>query len=544
MPPRPDRSGTADIPSAVAAKKKKWSLQMVWVVPIVAALAGGWLAVQAILKQGPTITISFESANGIEAGKTQIKYKEVQIGLVTGVVLSEDRKRVIATAEMSKQAEGLITGDAKFWVVSPRVSLSSVSGLNTLFSGVYIGMAAGKSATRQREFTGLEVPPVLTADQPGRHFTLKSDKMGSLDIGAPIYLRQVQVGQVVAQQLDKDGEGVTIQVFINAPHDKFVKTRSRFWEASGLDVSLNASGFQVNTESFVAMLIGGLAFGTSLDAQDAPPADANAIFSLYPNRAEAFKQPDVAVQRFRLLFRESIRGLAVGAPVDFRGINIGEVKSIGVEYDQKDKQVLMVVDVDIYAERMRARYVGGEKAAPERGPRQLQAFLAGGLRAQLRTGNLLTGQLFIALDFFPNAPKVKVDLTKQPVVVPTMPSSLIGLEESFSSILRKIDKMPLDELTADLRQTMQTLDKTLKSVDQLAVNFNTNVAPELSAAMAEGKKALTTAQDVLASESPLQQDLRNALREIARAAESLRILADMLDRQPEALIRGKKETTP
>jgi len=538
-PHRPDLPDNAAIPSAVAARKRKWSLPLVWLVPIVAALAGGWLAVQAILNQGPTITISFESAHGIEAGKTQIKYKEVQIGLVTGVALSEDRTRVIVTAEMTKQAEDFITEDARFWVVSPRVSLSSVSGLGTLFSGVYIGMAAGKSTTRHTAFTGLEIPPVLTSDQPGRSFVLKSESMGSLDVGAGVYFRQTPVGQVVALELDKDGNGVSIQVFVNSPYDQFVKTRTRFWEASGLDVSLTASGLQVNTESFVAMLVGGIAFGTSADAQNASTANAGSTFRLHPNRSDAFKQPDTSVQRFRFLFRESVRGLAVGAPVDFRGINIGEVVAIGVEFDAKARQILMVVDVDIYAERLSSRYIGGEKATPMSGPERMQAMLEGGLRAQLQTGNLLTGQLFVALDFFPGAPRFKPDLTRQPIVVPTVPSAMNSLQDSLASILKKVDQMPLDELVVDLRQAIRSLDKTLKDVSELSTTFNAEVTPELRAAVIEGKRAMSSAQSVLESESPLQNDLRNALREIARAAESLRILADTLERRPEALIRGK-----
>lgn len=540
-PRTPDLDG---IPTAIAAPKRKWAPQLVWLVPIVAALAGGWLAVQSILNTGPTITITFESANGIEAGKTQIKYKEVQIGLVTAMTLTPDRQRVLVTAEMRKEAEPFLVEDAKFWVVSPRVSVSSVSGLSTLFSGVYIGMAVGQAEQRRKEFTGLEVPPVLTSNQPGRHFVLKSENLGSIDVGSPIYFRQVPVGQVVAQELNKDGSGVSIQVFINAPYDKFVKPRSRFWPASGIDVTLSAAGIQVNTESLVSVLVGGLAFRTPPDALESPPADANTVYHLFPDRAAAFQQPDTVVQKYRLVFRESVRGLSVGAPVDFRGINIGEVKTIGIDFDRKNQQVLIVVDVDIYPERMRSRVAQGATDASERGIKLVETLVNRGLRAQLRTGNLLTGQLFVALDFFPGQPKVKLDTAKLPIEVPTIPSPMTELQTSLAGILKKLDELPLGELATELRKAVQSLDKTLQSADKLLQRLDTEVAPEARTALIEARKTLTEANQMLSAESPVRQELQDMLREITRAAESVRALADLLDRQPEALIRGKRENAP
>jgi paraquat-inducible protein B len=457
--------------------------------------------------------------------------------------LSPDRKRVLVTAEMKKEAEPFLVEDAKFWVVSPRVSISSVSGLGTLFSGVYIGMEVGKSEQKSREFTGLEIPPVLTSDQPGRHFVLKSETLGSIDVGSPIYFRQVQVGQVVAQELNADGTGVSIQVFINAPYDKFVKSRTRFWPASGIDVTLSASGIQVNTESLVALLVGGLAFRTPHDALESPAADANTVFNLFPDRAAAYRQPDTVIQKYRLVFRESVRGLSVGAPVDFRGISVGEVKDIGIDYDRKDQQILIVVDVDIYPDRMRSRVAKGATDPAERGIKLVEILVNRGLRAQLRSGNLLTGQLYVALDFFPNARKVKLDTAKLPIEVPTIESPMAELQTSLAGILKKVNDLPLNELAAELRKAVQSLDKTLVGVDKLVQRLDNEIAPEARTALIEARKTLTEANQMLSSESPVRQELQDMLREITRAAESVRALADLLDRQPEALIRGKKESS-
>ncbi|MBS1138079.1 MAG: hypothetical protein H6R11_2033 [Proteobacteria bacterium] len=243
-----------EIPAAVAVPRRRWSPSLVWLIPIVAAVIGGWLAVKGILERGPTVTIGFNTAEGLEAGKTRIKYKDVDIGLVKSIALAEDRKGVVVTAELTKQAEDFLVEDTRFWVVRPRVAGGSVSGIGTLFSGAYIGFDAGKSAVPRREFTGLETPPVVTAGLPGRHFILTSEDLGFLDIGAPIYFRRIPVGQVVAFELDKDGAGVTFKIFINAPYDRYVTGNTRFWQASGVDVTLDAGGFRVNTESLASIL--------------------------------------------------------------------------------------------------------------------------------------------------------------------------------------------------------------------------------------------------------------------------------------------------
>jgi paraquat-inducible protein B len=242
-PPEPP-----EIPEAVPAGRLSRTLQLVWIIPLVAAVVGGWLAIKAILEHGPTVTISFQSAEGLEAGKSRIKFKEVDIGVVKSITLSADRKSVIATAELVKDIEPMLGDDTRFWVVRPRISGGTVSGLTTLLSGSYIGVDFGKSNKRRREFVGLETPPVITIDAPGRAFTLRSDTIGSLDVGSPIYYRRLQVGQVTGYTLDEAGKNVIIKIFINAPYDRFVTSNTRFWHASGFDLSVAPGGVKLETQ--------------------------------------------------------------------------------------------------------------------------------------------------------------------------------------------------------------------------------------------------------------------------------------------------------
>jgi paraquat-inducible protein B len=431
--------------------------------------------------------------------------------------------------------------DTRFWVVRPRVAASGVTGLTTLVSGSYIGVDVGKSADRRDDFVGLETPPTISTDRPGRLFVLRGEDMGSLDVGSPVYFRRVQVGQVVGFDLEKDGFGVTLRIFVGSPYDRFVKLDSRFWQASGIDLTVDATGLKLNTESLVALAVGGIAFQTPEELLGSPEARAETHFTLHPNRAKALAHPDTLAENFVLNFKESLRGLSVGAPVDFRGVVIGEVTDIEVNLNPANHDLTMPVSVRLYPERLlaRNRRVTEEQRRVE--PHALfDRLVARGLRAQLRNGNLLTGQRYVALDFFPGKTPAKLAWDTDPVELPTIPGSLEGLQTTLTEIAGKLGKVPFDAIGNDLRQALQTLDRTLKRTEQLVTRVDTEIAPEARAAISDARKTLGAAERTLAADAPLQQDMRETLREVTRAAESLRTLLDYLERHPESLIRGKK----
>ena len=531
------------IPEAVAEPKRRHSLQLVWLIPIVATIIGGTLAVRTYLAKGPTITISFKTGEGLEAGKTKIKYKDVEVGVVKTITIAKDLTHVIATAELQKGVTPYLVADTRFWVVRPRISGGSITGLGTLMGGAYIGIDVGKATQSQRAFRGLETPPVIAMDVPGTRFLLHSADLGSLDIGSPIYFRRIQVGQVASYELDKGGTGVTFTVFVNAPYDKHVKSNTRFWNASGIDLTMDASGLKLNTESVVSILIGGIAFQTLDEAGEAPPSGPNTAFILFANREEALKHRDTLSQNYLLVFKESVRGLSVGAPVDFRGLIIGEVTGINVEIDPRTKGIDMLVYIRYYPERLRSRAIGALPSLKEH-ETIITKMVEGGLRAQLKSGSLLTGQLFVGLDFFPEAPKAKINWASNPPQLPTTPGTMAELQATLMQIMKKLEKLPLDEVVADLRQTVQTLDATLKSADKMVQRVDAEIVPEVRAALEEARKTLGAAKQTLSADAPLQQDLRETLRELARTAQSIRVLTDYLDRHPESLLRGKQEDKP
>lgn len=545
------------IPQATVVPKRRMRFSVVWIIPIVAALVALGIAVQRILSEGPTITIVFTKAEGIEAGKTFIKYKDVNIGQVTNVKLSANFALVVVTAKIDKSAEGLIVEDAKFWVEQPRVTLSGISGIGTLLTGNYIGLERGVSKEARHEFMGLEVPLAVTVDQPGRRFVLQADNLGSIGIGSPLYFRRLTVGQVTGYDLAEDGRSILIKVFVRTPYDKYVTDDTLFWQASGFDVTLGASGLTVQAQSLLSMLIGGIVFETPPFGPDAKAAAADTVFPLYSDRAAAETKRDAIPSPYVLYFNESLRGLNVGAPVTYLGLPVGEVTRIGLEYDSATEGILPRVDIAVYPARFRAHLknpsAADRKLQSEKERRAfLQRMVDRGLRAQLRSGNLATGELYVAFDRFPDAPKFKIDWTKTPPELPVMPGSLHDLEARVNSILDKLDKMPLDAIGADTRKMLAGLDQTVKNADRMLNRIDEEIVPEAKTTMEDLRRAIAAAERVLAGadktlvgkDAPAQQELRDALQEIARAARAISVLTEYLERNPEALIRGKAKEKP
>ena len=516
----PDPNTPPAVPEARTVVKKKTRLSLVWIVPIAAALAGAWVAVVKIRSEGPTITIVFKSAEGLDAGKTKIHYNGVDVGTITKIRLSDDHQRVIATAEMAPKTEAFLVEDTNFWIETARISGATVSGLGTLLSGAYIGMEIGSSPKKKREFVALDTPPIVTSEVPGRFFMLKAPDLGSLDRGTPMFFRRLQVGEVVSYELDKDGQSFSVRVFVNAPYDQYVNPDTRFWQASGIDVSLTASGLNVQTQSVLSLLIGGIAFETPATGAVLRPADANTVFTLFRDRARAFEPPPRHPQTFVMVFKQSVRGLAPGAPVEFHGIQIGEVVEISAQVDEKTAEFTVPVTVRVDAQKLGVKLLdapSSPEAFEAARRKMIDSFISRGFRAQLQTGNLLTGALFVAFDAFPGAPPATVDWSQTPPRLPTIPGELQAIEASIVNIVKKLEKVPVEAIGDEAKKALVDLRGTLASATRTLDSADKTVAPN----------------------SALSNDLSETLGEVSRAARAIRVLADYLERHPESLLRGK-----
>ena len=522
-----------DVPEVEVKARRGFSI--VWLIPLVALAIGGWLAYQTISERGPTITIIFETADGLERGKTKIKYKDVEVGLVEEVEISEDVSEIIVTAQMVPGTEPFLTTGTDFWVVRPRFGAGGVSGLGTLVSGAYIEMDPGEG-DRTLEFVGLEIPPVVTSNVPGTEYLLRAKDRGSVSRGSPVFFRGIDVGEVLGYELAPDSREVFVHIFVRAPHHRLVRNESLFWNASGVEASVSADGVNVRTASFQAMMVGGIAFETPRVAMEGEQSPAGTVFALYSSYADIGEASITEEYPFFAYFTGSVRGLSVGAPVEFKGMRIGSVTDIKLELGPSPPEDRVQVTFVIEPERVT---LTGDR--PFENPYiGFEVLVEQGLRAQLQSGSLITGQLLLSLEYHADAPPAKIDKSAKYPVVPTVPTDLEKIAKSVSSVLERIAALPLEELIGDTRNMIQATERLINSP---------NIGQSLKSMRAATKAAETTlnqAQTTLASansmigeNSQLRHDLSVMLKELADAARSIRVLTDYLERHPEALIQGK-----
>jgi len=542
-----------EYPVATVVPRKRMRLSLAWLVPLAALAVGAVLIVRTVMQTGPTITIAFRTAEGIEAARTEVRFKEVVVGKVTKVALSPNREQVLVTVKLDKSAEQLAVEDTRFWAVRPRVGLAGVSGLGTLFSGAYIGVDAGVSNTEQLLFTGLEAPPPQLRGEPGRSFVLRARDLGSLDVGSPVYYRRTKVGRVVGYTLDPERDTLSVQVVVTAPNDRLVTPQSRFWNASGIDLNVNASGLTLDTQSLASVVLGGVAFANPADAASAPPAAEGQRFDLFSNRKSALAPPDGPPLRVRMVFDQAQRGLVAGAPVDMLGIEIGSVRSVALIDAPTTDQFPVEVIADLHPLRLggvRRQFVVPADGADRADALFMKRAVDHGLRAQVRTGNLLTGQLYVALDFIPKAPKATLDARADPPTIPTVRGTLSDLQPQLADIVARLSKVKFDEIGSDLQETLRQASAAGNGLQETLTSATAAIrqlTPEAQRALAEVQKTLTSTQatldnldrNVTHGDAPLQRNVTQALAEMQRAAQALRVLSDYLQQHPESLLRGK-----
>lgn len=534
LAPRSEDPLAEGIPAAAVYSRGGFS--PVWLIPIIAALIGGFIAWRTLSEIGPTVTISFKSAEGLEAGQTVVKFKDLEVGTVRRIDLAEDLSHVIVTAEMVAGADRYLTEGTRFWVVRPRITASRVTGLGTLLSGSYIAFEPALDGGALLDFTGLETPPIVTIEDDGSRFTLRSPDLGSVDVGSPIYFRKVRVGEVTSYEMDPSGEFVTIKAFVYSPHDQRVAENTRFWNGSGIDVRVDGDGIQVKTVSFLAMLIGGIVFDTPESVEAGKSATEATVFQLYASEREANQETYTVKRRFMLHFGDSVEGLTPGAAVLFRGIQIGEVLDIQLVVDRDTYQVRVPVIIEIEPERLQ---LGDVQAAEDASV--VGELVHRGLRAQLGISNLLTGRLQVELDLHTEEPTSTLILGGAYPEIPTIPTQFEEITQSLAGVVAKVERLPLDEIAQELRASLATLRATLGETGTLAGRVESQVAPALTQTLGKLDETLASISTLVAQDAPLNRELHQTLEEFSEAARSIRLLTDYLEQHPEALLRGKRE---
>jgi paraquat-inducible protein B len=526
--------------------RKRRGISLVWLIPLVAGAIAIWLGYTTLREKGPTITVAFEDAEGLEAGKTRVKYRDVDVGLVDQVALSDDLSHIVVSASLDRSVAPHMRAGTRFWIVRPRVGLGGVSGLGTLLSGAYVEFDPGEGAPTH-DFVGLAEPPPISSRVPGTKFVLRTDSLGSIGRGSPVYYHNIAVGQVLGYELAEDKQGLVVSIFVDAPHDQLVRPDSRFWNASGLDVSLGAEGINVSVESLQALVAGGIAFDTPDIDKPGEPAVAGTSFPLFASLRDVTEAGYTEHIPYLVQFDGSVRGLRPGAPVEFRGIRVGTVTDVRLEIDPKQDTVRIPVTIEIEPQRF-----GVDPSRTDVQPyATMAALVERGLRAQLKSGNLLTGELLVDLDFHPKSPPATLDRSGTYPEIPAVPAQLEALTGSVTAVLSKLAALPLPELVDDLRRTVQGIDALITSPDtrgaiaalnQTAVRLEALIGTldqRVGPLFVQAQSTLAAADGLVGANAPLRYDLNALLKELTGAARSIRVFADYLERHPEALLRGK-----
>jgi len=524
--------------AADAAINKKRELSLIWLLPLCALLVSGWLIYKTVSEKGPVITINFPSADGLEIDKTKIKYLDVEIGKVTDIAINKDMKTIDVTAEMHKESSGYLTNNSQFWVVRPQIGLSGVTGLGTLMSGAYIAIKPEKGK-KERHFKGLDVPPVLETDAQGKKFILETTNLGSMGPGTQISFHGITVGEVLNYELAKNADNIKLTVFVNAPYDQFIRKNTRFWVDSGIDLSAGADGFKLRTGPLISLLAGGIAFRADPNDKTADTVPENTLFQLFDDYDQSAQVIYHKTVKAVMYFNESVRGLNIGAPVMLRGIPIGKVTDITLEIDNKTVDIVIPVVVEIEPDRIKKINTPDNSTTKER----IERLVAKGLRAQLQTGSLLTGQLFVALDLFPESKVVTHNNETGYQEFPTTPNTLDQITHSAKTIMDKIAKLPLETMSAEINKTLESLQGTSKAATKTLVTADGTLSTA-DKTLSSADKAMSSAQQVLATLEPgstTQYELNQLLQELTQTASSVKQLADYLEQHPESLIRGKTE---
>ncbi|MDD5323096.1 MAG: MlaD family protein [Methylococcales bacterium] len=517
--------------AADAVINKKRELPLIWLLPLCALLVSGWLIYKTVSEKGPEITINFPSADGLEIDKTKIKYLNVEIGKVTDIAINKDMKTIDVTAEMHKESSSYLTNNTQFWVVRPQIGLSGVTGLGTLMSGAYIAIKPEKGK-KERHFKGLDTPPVLETNAQGKKFVLETTNIGSMGPGTQISFHGISVGEVIDYELAKNADNIKLTVFVNSPYDQFVRTNTRFWIDSGIDLSAGADGFKLRTGPLISLLAGGIAFRTDPDDTAVDIVPENTPFQLFDDYDQSTEVIYHRTVKAVMYFNESVRGLNIGAPVMLRGIPIGKVTDITLEIDDKTAEIVIPVVVEIEPDRIKKINTPSDMTTKER----VAHLVAKGLRAQLQTGSLLTGQLFIALDLFPQSKVVTHKNDTGYLEFPTTPNSLDQITNSVQTVMDKISKLPLETMSTEINKTLESLQGT--------TNAATKTLATATGTLSSADKTMSSAQQVLTTfeaGSTTQYELNQLLQELTQTAISVRQLADYLEEHPDSLIRGKQE---
>ena len=519
----------------------------IWIIPIVALVLGIYMVIHTWMTEGPEITIAFDTAEGLVAGKTKIKYRNVEMGLVTEVNLTDDFEGVVATVKMDLSAKPLLLADTNFWVVTARVGVGNISGLDTLLSGAYIQMSPGiDGKPNARNFTALPRPPLTPADAPGMRLVLLSDTAASISTGDAVLYKGYKVGRVETSEFDTEGDQMRYEIFIDAPFHELIDSSMRFFNVSGISLNASAEGLSLRTGSMETVLLGGVAFDHPPEITDGEPVEPGTEFKLYESYEATLENPFKESTLYVVKFTQSLKGLVPGAPVEYRGIRMGHVERIMISELMQRQLMERVESGKISAEGegipVLISLEPGRIGLPDTGvsisilKEAISKGVENGMRATIETGNLLTGAKYIGIDYFPNVQgEAELGEWGGYPMIPEIGGGVEQIMVKVNSILDKIDRAPIEETLVNANDAIAQLDKSLAGLEKILNSEKTQQLPEdLSRTLDELRETL----DGLSPDSELYENINSSMRQLNRTLNNLEALTRTLSGQPNAAIMG------
>jgi paraquat-inducible protein B len=517
----------------------------VWLVPVVALLIGLWMTYSHYAGQGPIIEISFQSAEGIQPGTTKVRTKNVEIGEVLDLLLSEDADEVVLSVRIENHAEHLLREDSRFWVVRPRIGAAGITGLGTLLSGAYIELSPGTAEDLESSFVGLEKPPVTPLGTPGLRVTLNSAGNQALQEGEPILFQGIEVGRIESVDFDNQKRRTYYDAFIAAPYDELVTENTRFWFNSGMSVDLSADGIRFNIASLSAVLAGGVAF----DVPDGLPLGEQitdrAYFTIYPRESASREIIYENALSFVILFEDSIRGLRPGAPVEYRGVKVGEVVRTDIDYHEIGNLLELDSRIPVMIDLVPARFgFSDDYAVLDEVDERVNELIEDGLTAGLAMGNLLTGQKYIELQYHANGSGEILSFAGY-TVIPSIDGQLDQLLDNASNAMVTINQLPLEQLVGNANVAFDEMAATLAELRKSAAELDEILAdPASHELMGTLNAALLSFQQLamdFSEGSATNLELQQSLESLARTMNELEPVLRNIRRRPNSLIFGGSE---
>ena len=524
------------------------SISKVWIIPIVALFIGAWMVYYAWSNQGPLITITFKAAEGLEVDSTKIKYRDLTVGKIVDLQLTDNFDGIEVTARLNNGTERLLTKGTKFWIVKPRIGKTGISGLSTIFSGGYIELSPGEDEERTDEFVGLENPPITPIGTPGLHITLNSDDEFAFSPGDPIIYKGLTVGTFEDVYFNFEERVVYYNAFINAPYHQLVTENTRFWNASGVRLDMSADGISMHVGNVETLLTNGATFGVPEGMPRGEPITEREYFTIYPSYEKASIARYKSYVDYVILVSDSIRGLHKGAPVEYRGIKLGEVASTNIHIPDHTRLLEDAIRIPVLI-RLQPGRVGlpDNEVGQENMRVQNLYWVKKGLKATLRTGNLLTGSLFVELQHF-DEPVNDVETYGEYTVIPITEDSFSQITKKASVFMDSLNSMPLDELSADARKLMAELTETVKSFkgtsDEISKVVHDANNDQITEKIAELLQQMTQLTADFSEGSTTYEELNNSLRVLQSTLHELQPVLKQVKNKPNSLIfnsRGQED---